>query len=333
MKKVIKKIFILLGICFISKAVAGRPEDYGPTFVIHVSSWISDYQTETIVPDIVYDDSLIRISLFAPNIPFFNGTLHHTYGSCDSVPDNSRGMVVQNVLSIPRSFESNGVSFEYVGSDGDVLQTIDMFDGSIGLATQSDSGAYTCKEYMEMVNQGDLKNWYGSGKKVIALYKIRKLPNPGVGNYVIPTKSYFMRVARGSRWINMGSLAGFANDRGVPFKMKVTASCTINTQSLNLDHGTLTPDRVNNNEVSKNIVFQCYGGGRGNAKLSLSNHLSQNLIALGNNIKSQLSLSSNSVSIERDGRREISVTSKLMTNGNVSAGKFEGNDVLTVLWQ
>ncbi|MCE9976075.1 hypothetical protein LZ617_24470 [Escherichia coli] len=332
MKGRIKKIFILLWACFISKAIAIPSTEYGPTFVIRVSSWLDDYQTEVVVPDIVYDDSIIRISLFAAHKPFFNGSLHHTYGSCEGVPDNNHGMAVQNVLAIPRRFESNGVTFEYIGAEG-ADQIINMFDGSIGLMSQGDSSPYRCKEYLDMVGQGDLKGWFGSGKKVVALYKIVRLPEVGVRDYVIPTDSYFMRVARGSSWQNMGSLKGFANNRQVPFRMRITASCTVETRSLDLEHGILTPDRVNNNEVSKKIVLQCSGGGRGNAKLSLSNHLSQNLISLGNNIKTQLSLSSDSISIERDGRREVLVTSKLLAEGNVNAGKFEGNDVLTVLWQ
>ncbi|EFO1585536.1 hypothetical protein DWH06_25085 [Escherichia coli] len=332
MKRNLKKIFILLGACFISKAIALPPAEYGPTFVIRVSSWMDDYQTGVTVPSIVYDDSLIRISLFAAHKPFFNGTLHHTFGSCESVPDNKYGMAIQNVLSLPRRFESNGVTFEYVGAEG-VHQEVNMYDGYVGLMTQSDNEAFTCKEYMDMTKQGDLQGWYGSGKKVVALYRVVRLPEVGIRDYVIPTDSYFMRVARGSSWQNMGSLKGFANNRQVSFKMKITASCRVETQSLDLEHGILTPDRVNNNEVSKKIVLQCSGGGRGIAKLSLSNHLSQHLISLGNNIKTQLSLSSDSVSLARDERREVQVTSKLLVDGHVSAGKFEGNDVLTVLWQ
>lgn len=333
MKEKFKKIFIVLGVCFISKAMAVPETNYGPTFVIGVTSWLDEYQTETIVPSIVYDDSIIRVSLFAAHKPFFNGLLHHTFGSCDNVPDNKWGMVIQNVLSIPRSFESNGVRFDYIGYEGDVEQRIDMYDGSIGLMSQSNGDAYTCLEYLDMVGKGELKNWYGSGNKVIALYKVNKLPELGERSYAVPVKSYFMRVARGSLWQDMASLGGYSNDRSVNFRMNITASCVVETLSLNLDHGILTPELIHNNEVSRKIVFQCSGGGRGNAKLFLSNHLQQNEIMLADNIKSQLSLSSDSVFIDRDERKEVMITSRLISNGDVTAGKFEGNDVLTVLWQ
>ncbi|EPB2022184.1 hypothetical protein ACRB90_004799 [Escherichia coli] len=320
------KHFSLLSLFVIFSKVSFASE---PTIALKVSSWYQDYQVSVQTPPIMYDGSEVKIAMYAPNAPFFSASAHSTYGSCANV----EAMDVQDVLSVPKSFISNGVEFEYVRGEGDLVQIVNMYNGRIGLAV-ANASPFTCQYYEGLVNQGGIHpNWYGSGKKFIAVYKIKRLPEAGVYNLSLPVDSYFTRRERGSRWINMASLSGYQNTKVVSGDYRVTAWCRVVNKDVKLEHKLMTPDLVEGNMVSTNVRLECGGGGKGIAKLSLSNKSNKSTVNLGNNVLSEVSLSATEVNVAKDSSVNIAISSKLTTDSKeIIAGELNGTEVLTVEW-
>lgn len=65
------KYFSLLSLFVIFSKVSFAAE---PTFALKVASLYQDYQVSVQTPSIMYDGSEVKISMYAPNAPFF---LHH----------------------------------------------------------------------------------------------------------------------------------------------------------------------------------------------------------------------------------------------------------------
>ncbi|HAK0558057.1 TPA: hypothetical protein H1V26_001021 [Salmonella enterica] len=320
------KYFSLLSLFVIFSKVSFAAE---PTFALKVASWYQDYQVSVQTPSIMYDRSEVKISMYAPNAPFFSASSHLTHGGCENVA----AMDVQDVLSVPKSFISNGVEFEYVRAEGDLVQIVNMYNGQIGLAVANPS-PYSCQYYMDLTNQGGIHpNWYGSGKTFTAIYKIKRLPEPGVHKLSLSVDSYFTRRERGSHWVNMGSLSGYQSTRVVSSDYRVTAWCKVINKDVELDHKLMTPDLVEGNVVSTDVRLECGGGGKGRAKLSLSNKSNKSTVNLGNNVLSEVSLSATEVNVAKDSSVKIAVSSKLTTSSKeIIAGELNGTEVLTVEW-
>ncbi|EAV4565507.1 hypothetical protein E4N01_23440 [Salmonella enterica] len=316
----------LCGFCFFFNGVSFAAE---PTFALKVGRWYQDYHVSVQTPSIMYDGSEIKISMHAPNVPFFSAETFHTHGTCANVTV----MDVQDVLSVPRNFTSNGVEFEYVRAEGDLAQIVNMYNGQIGLAVSA-SSPISCEEYMGYAMQGGLSdNWYGSGKTVTAIYKMKQLPEPGVHNLSLSVDSYFTRREKGSRWVNMQSLAGYQNFKIVSSDYRVTAWCKVIDKDVKLDHKIITPELVEGHVVSTNVRLECGGGGKGSAKLSLSNKSNKSTVNLGNNVLSEVSLSATDVNVAKDGSVDIVVSSKLTTGSKeIIAGELNGAEVLIVEW-
>lgn len=300
-----------------------------PTFALKVASWYRDYQVNIETPTIMYDGSEIKISMYAPNIPLFSGRVYLTAGSCTNVT----AMDVQDVLSVPKHFVSDGIEFDYVRADGNLSQIVNMYNGTIGLAVDSPS-PISCESYMDMVNDGGVvSNWYGSGKSVSAIYRIKKLPEPGVHSLSVVVDSYFARGERGSRWVNMSSLSGYQNAKVVSGSYNVTAWCKVFNEKVDLNHKLMTPNLVEGNVASANLRLECGGGGKGIAKLSLSNKSNKSTVNLGNNVLSEVSLSATKVNVDKNSSVNVAVSSKLTTGSKeIIAGELSGSEVITVEW-
>ncbi|EJV7098644.1 hypothetical protein P6694_005143 [Escherichia coli] len=88
----------------------------------------------------------------------------------------------------------------------------------------------------------------------------------------------------------------------------------------------MTPDLVEGNVVSTNVRLEC--GGKGIAKLSLSN---KSTVNLGDNVLSEVSLSATEVNVTKDSSVDIVVSSKLTTGSKeIIAGELKGTEVITV---
>ncbi|ELC5340103.1 hypothetical protein RJL32_003856 [Salmonella enterica] len=300
-----------------------------PTFALKVRSWYQDYRVSIRTPSIMYDGSEIKISMYAPDIPFFSASSHLTHGDCANVTR----MDVQDVLAVPKSFVSDGVRFEYVRAEGNLAQIVNMYNGQIGLAV-ANASENSCQYYMDLTNQGGIHpNWHGSGKTFTAVYKIKKLPEAGTYNISFPVGSYFTRRERGSRWVNMASLSGYQSNRVVSSTYRVTAWCRVINQSIRLDHKTMTPDLIEGNIVSADVRLECGGGGNGAAKLSLSNKSNKSTVNLGSGVKSEVSLSETKIDVAKDSAVNVTVSSKLTVDSKkITAGELNGSEVLTVEW-
>lgn len=318
----IKHFYIVIIFFFNSVSFAAEP-----TFALKVQQWYQDYQVSVQTPSIMYDGSEIKISMYAPNVPFFSAETFLTHGSCANVT----AMDVQDVLSVPRSFTSNGVEFDYVRAEGDLAQIVNMYNGQIGLAVAGPS-PISCEEYMSYVGVVS-KNWWGTGKKIIAIYKIKRLPEPGVHNLSFSVDSYFTRREGGSRWINMQPLAGYQNTKIVSGDYRVTAWCKVINKDVKLDHKIMTPELVEGHVVSSNVRLECGGGGQGVAKLSLSNKSNKSTVNLGNNVRSEVCLSATKINVAKDSSENVTISSKLTTDSKgIIAGELNGTEVLTVEW-
>lgn len=322
----LKKVLLFLSLLIVFSETSFAKE---PTFALKVDSWQGDYQISIQMPPVLFDGSEIKVVMTAPGGPFFTASVHFTYGYCTSV----KSMSVQDVLSVPKKFESDGVEFEYVRAEGDLYQIVNMFDGSVGLATATPT-IYSCSYYENLWREGkSYPNWYGSGQTVIAVYKVKRVPAAGVHNISIPVNAYFTRRETGSSWINMGSLSGYANQRTISGSYTVTAWCKVINNDIKLDHKLMTPDLVEGNVVSTGVRLECGGGGKGIAKLSLSNKSNKSTVNLGNNVLSEVSLSATEVNVAKDSSVNIAVSSKLTTGSKeIIAGELNGTEVLTVEW-
>ncbi|EKM0745844.1 hypothetical protein PTU46_004564 [Escherichia coli] len=319
------KYFSLLSLFVIFSKVSFASE---PTFALKVVSWSRDYQVSIQTPSKMYDGSEVKISMHAPNAPFFSASSHLTHGGCENVA----AMELQDILSVPKSFISNGVEFEYVRAEGDLVQTVNMYNGQIGLVV-ANTTPNSCQYYMDITNKGEISSWYGSGKTFTAIYKIKRLPAPGVHNLSLSIDSYFTRRERGSRWTNMDSLSGFQNTKVISSDYQVTGWCKAINKGVTLDHKLMTPELVEGNVVSTDVRLECGGGGKGIAKLSLSNKSNKSTVNLGNNVLSEVSLSATEVNVAKDSSSNITVSSKLTTGSKeIIAGEFNGTEVLTVEW-
>lgn len=300
-----------------------------PTFALKVASWNQDYQVSIQTPSIMHDGSEVKISMFAPYAPFFSASAHLTRGECKNVS----AMEAQDVLSVPKSFISNGAEFEYIRAEGDLSQIVNMYNGRIGLAV-SIATQNTCQYYMDLTNQGEIyPDWYGSGKSFTAVYKIKHLPEPGIHKLSLSVDSYFARRERGSRWKTMESLSGFQNTRVISSDYRITSWCKAINKGVTLDHKLMTPELVEGNVVSTDVRLECGGGGKGIAKLSLSNKSNKSTVNLGNNVLSEVSLSATKVNVAKDSSSNITVSSKLTTGSKeIIAGEFNGTEVLTIEW-
>ncbi|HBC0990040.1 TPA: hypothetical protein IGZ61_004832 [Escherichia coli] len=241
-------------------------------------------------------------------------------------------MDIHDVLAIPKTFTSNGVDFDYVRGEGDLEQIVNMYDGRVGLAVASTS-RYDCQYYLDLVNKGGVHpDWHGSGKTVKAVYKIRRLPEAGVYDLSLPVDNYFTRRESDSRWVNMGSLSGYKTEKIVSSTYQVTAWCRVLNENIILDHKTMTPDVVNGHTVSSNIGLECGGGGKGVAKLTLSNGSDKSLVNLGNGVQSEVTVSESEISVAQDSSAKVTIFSKLVSSNDMVAGELNGSEILTVEW-
>ncbi len=320
------KYFSLLSLFVIFSKVSFAAE---ATFALKVASWYRDYQVSIQAPSIMHDGAEVKISMYAPGAPFFSASSHLTHGGCENVA----AMDLQDILSVPKSFISNDVEFEYVRAEGDLAQIVNMYNGQIGLVV-ADTTPYSCQYYMDLTNKGEIvSGWYGSGKTFTAIYKIKRLPAPGVHNLSLSVDSYFTRREKGSRWTNMEFLSGFQNTRVISSDYRVTGWCKVINNVITLDHKLMTPELVEGNVVSTDVRLECGGGGQGIAKLSLSNKSNKSTVNLGNNVLSEVSLSATEVNVAKDSSSNIAVSSKLTTGSKeIIAGEFNGTEVLTIEW-
>lgn len=299
-----------------------------PTFALKVVSWFRDYQVTIQMPSEMHDGAEVKISMYAPGAPFFYATSHLTSGGCKKVT----AMELQDILSMPKSFISNGVEFEYVRGEGDLAQIVNMYNGRIGLVV-ANATPNSCQYYLSITDSGEISSWYGSGKTFTAVYKVKQLPAPGMHKLSLSVDSYFTRRERGARWKNMTSLSGFQNTRVISKDYLVTGWCKALNKGITLDHKLMTPELVEGNVVSTNVRLECGGGGKGIAKLSLSNKSNKSTVNLGNNVLSEVSLSATKVDVAKDKSSNVAVSSKLTTGSKeIIAGELNGTEVLTVEW-
>lgn len=302
-----------------------------PTFALSVVSWHQDYPVLLQIPSIMYDGAEVKVSMYAPSTSFFAATTHLVRGNCVSVGGT---MERNDILAVPKYFKSNNVEFEYVRSEGNVVETINnMYDGKIGLVAINTT-PNNCLDYLKIAASGEVDpNWYGSGKMISAIYKIKRLPEPGLHNLSLPVDSYFTRVSHGNHLGDLSYLSGYKNSRVVSSDYRVTAWCKVANKSIELDHKLMTPELVNGNFVSKNVTLECGGGGKGMAKLSLSNKMNKSTVNLGKNVLSEVKLSDTNVSIARDSSVNITISSTLIADPKeIKAGELVGSEVLTVEW-
>ncbi|ELC5340101.1 hypothetical protein RJL32_003853 [Salmonella enterica] len=301
-----------------------------PTFALKVASWVSDYQVSISTPSVMHDGSELSVSMITPQgTTFFSASAHLTHGGCDNV----KAMDIQDVLAIPKFFTSNGVEFEYVRAEGDLAQVVNMYDGRIGLAATANA-PQNCEYYMDLANRGVVHgSWLGSGRNIKAIYRIKKLPVAGNYTLNISLDSYFTRRERGSRWANMGSLSGYQNRKVVTADYQITAWCRVVNQNVTLDHKIMTPNIANGHLVSSDVRLECGGGGKGVAKLTLSNKSDKSTVSLGNGVKSEVSLSESKVDVAKDSSVNVTVSSRLTADSKkITAGELNGTEVLTVEW-
>lgn len=94
----------------------------------------------------------------------------------------------------------------------------------------------------------------------------------------------------------------------------------------------MTPDVVNGHTVSSNIDLECGGGGKGVAKLTLSNGADESLVNLGNGVQSEVTVSESEISVAQDSLAKVTIFSKLVSSNDMVAGELNGSEILTVEW-
>ncbi|EEZ4478611.1 hypothetical protein RCM87_01145 [Escherichia marmotae] len=318
----------LISCCVLGFPVSSIANDYN-TFAIKVLSWGAGYQTNVEIPPILKEGDLITLTMQSNSGSGFisSGQLEWTHGfAC-----KDRGMYIVDVLGFPKSFKpSQDVELVYAEPVGPVTQVVNMYNGLIGLSVAK-STPNKCEQYAEWTKSP--RNYYGTGNVVGAKYRVVKLGAPGAFTWSIPVETYFTRRDTDAGWVDMGSLSGVANKDNYTFSGTIRGWCKVQTKQIWLDHKTMTPDMVQNNEVHSKLTIECGGGGFGSAKIALSNHSDKSIVELGNGVKSEVTLSDSEVSIPKDSSVNITVSSKLITSSEeITAGEFTGTEIITVEW-
>ncbi|CAI1077317.1 Uncharacterised protein [Serratia entomophila] len=115
------------------------------------------------------------------------------------------------------------------------------------------------------------------------------------------------------------------------------ATCDISSGDITLDYGTILSDEVDGKSISTNATISCTGGSsQGEVSVALSLGDENVNLKNDNSLYAQLNLDGNGKSttatIDINGSTNISLTSTLHTNGNVSSGAFSGSSVLTMTY-
>ncbi|MED8727623.1 hypothetical protein RCM28_03525 [Escherichia marmotae] len=318
----------IIGVVFFLSSASANANDYN-TFAIKVLSWGSGYKTSVEIPPILKEGDLITLTMQSSHTAGFisSGQLEWTHGlTC-----KGRSMYIVDVLGFPKSFKpSPDVELVYAEPVGPVTQVVNMYNGLIGLSVAA-STSNSCEQYAEWTKSP--RNYYGTGKVVGAKYRVVKLGSPGPFTWSMPVETYFTRRDTDAGWVNMQSLSGVANKDNYIFSGTVRGWCKVQTKQILLDHKTMTPDMVKNNEVNSKLTLECGGGGFGSAKIALSNNSDKSTVDLGNGVKSEVSLSESKVDVAKDSSVNITVSSKLITDSKeIAAGEFNGAEVITVEW-
>jgi len=314
--------------CFLGFPVGGMANDYN-TFAIRVLSWGAGYKTNVDIPSILKEGDLITLTMQSNSGSGFisSGQLEWTHGfEC-----KGRGMYIVDVLGFPKSFKpSPDVELVYAEPVGPVTQVVNMYNGLIGLSVAKPT-KNTCEQYAEWTKSP--KNYYGTGQIVGAKYRVVKLGAPGEFTWSLPVETYFTRRDTDAGWVNMQSLSGVANKDNYTFSGNIRGWCKVQTEQIVLDHKTMTPDMVQNNEVNSKLTLECGGGGFGSAKIALSNRSDKSTVDFGNGIKSEVTISDSKIDIDKDSSVDITVSSRLIADSKeITAGEFNGVEVVTVEW-
>ncbi|WP_248424179.1 hypothetical protein [Escherichia coli] len=314
--------------CLLGGPVCGMANDYN-TFAIKVLSWGSGYKTNVEMPSILKEGDLITLTMQSDPTGSFisSGQLLWTHG----LKCKGRGMYIVDVLGFPKSFKpSPDVELVYAEPFGPVSQVVNMYNGLIGLSVATPT-KNTCEQYAEWTKSP--KNYYGAGKIVGAKYRVVKLGAPGAFTWNMPVETYFTRRDTDAGWIDMGSLSGVVNKDIYTFSGTIRGWCKVQTKQILLDHKTMTPDMVQNNEVNSKLTLECGGGGFGSAKIALSNRSDKSTVDFGNGIKSEVTISDSKIDIDKDSSVNITVSSRLIADSKgITAGEFNGAEVVTVEW-
>nr|WP_241391356.1 MULTISPECIES: hypothetical protein [Serratia]ULG12085.1 SefI [Serratia entomophila]ULG12396.1 SefI [Serratia entomophila]ULG19684.1 SefI [Serratia proteamaculans] len=115
------------------------------------------------------------------------------------------------------------------------------------------------------------------------------------------------------------------------------AVCTITSGDITHNYGTILTDEVEGKSVTTNATLSCTGGSiSGEVSVALSLGDENVNLKNDNSLYAQLNLDGNGKSttatIDINGSTNISLTSTLHTNGNVSSGAFSGSSVLTMTY-
>lgn len=319
----------LIACCLLGGPVCGMANDYN-TFAIKVLSWGSGYKTNVNIPPILKEGDIISLTMQSDIGSGFisSGRLTWTHG----LKCKGRGMYIVDVLAFPKSFKpSPDVELVYAGPVGPVTQVVNMYNGLIGLSVARPT-INKCEQYAEWTKSPP-QNYYGTGVVVGAKYRVVKLGEPGAFAWKLPVETYFTRRDTNAGWINMGSLSEVANKDDYVFSGTIRGWCKVQTKQILLDHKTMTPDIVKNNNVNSKLTLECGGGAFGSAKIALSNHSDKSTVDFGNGIKSEVTISDSKVDIGKDSSVNITVSSRLIADAKeITAGEFNGSEIVTVEW-
>lgn len=127
----------------------------------------------------------------------------------------------------------------------------------------------------------------------------------------------------------------FPTEHCVTKNINIYTACTL-PSTINLDHGTLSSNKISGSESSQSFSITC------NSDVSAAFHisgLSGDTLSLGGGVNSALSLNGSSLSSSgllenfTQGTHTLTIKSKLSASGNPSAGKHTGQAVLTMSLQ
>lgn len=305
---------------------------YGWQAWVQVSSVVQPNTVSVNLPSIVKQGDLVRVTYSIPSGISYRGELKRTYGPV-SCTEPYYNMELGGVLKFPDKISANLMDLEFVSVDSSVKQIFKFIDGSVGVYDISGKTPQSCLEYNSLLNKPN-EIWYGTGRSIAVTYRVVKLK--GTGNDTLTVNTAFTPTRRQENaepWINGASITdNLGSTASAPYQIVDFCSLDVNgTEGITLNHGILTPDSARGHRVQKNINLSCTTGTSGSATLYLSNQKNKHDVALSNGYKSVLQLNKTNVSIPRGGKETVEISSTL-NSSKIVAGKFDGHDVLTVLF-
>ncbi|EIE3257567.1 hypothetical protein LDH75_005110 [Escherichia coli] len=299
---------------------------------VQIASVAQSNEITVDIPSTVRLGDRVFVRFKSPTGPSYNGVLRQTTGPSDC-QEPQYNMELGGVFKIPPKISARLIDLEFVSVNSSVKQQFKFPDGDIGIYDISGTTPYNCTWYKNSIGKDEV--YYGTGRTVVLEYVVKKLK--GTGDDILSVYSAFTPTRRQSTatpWINGGSIQdNLGAVSTAPYKVVDFCSLNVNeNEGIELNHGTLKPDEVAGNKVNKSIMFTCTSGAEASVRLNLSNKKGEAEVKLTNGNTATLNLSKTSVSIPRGGRESVDLSSTLNAVKKITAGQFEGSDVLTVVF-